>query len=209
MEAWSGLLGLALLRCSRNCVAHFSSGGCCGLPLQPGSCRTWVAGYWEQVWGQQHCPPAVSACWELRKCHLLWGLFAFLGFFCVFVCLVLGGLLVVFFFFWESFSNFSPFYFSRSCKRSSHHVYPCVLHQCRRVLCCYISGGNNISCLASPQHEKDRVGWQVRIQTFPSAFLGHIYSDLEEFSSQNEHSVVSCNFCSWCQAVTITTCAEL
>jgi len=129
----------------------------------PCSCRTWVAGHWGQVWGQHRCPPAVPACWELRKCCLLWS--CFVGVFCGF--LFLCGVL---FFVFEKFGNCSPFYFSWSCKCSSHHFYPCVLYQCRRVLCCYIPGGNNISCLASPQHEEDRVGWQVCIQAFQLHF---------------------------------------
>lgn len=36
--------------------------------------------------------------------------------------------------------------------------------------------------------------------SFSSALLGHVYSGLWEFCSQNELSVVACNFCSWCQA---------
>lgn len=74
-------------------------------------------------------------------------------------------------FFWERFSNVSPLCFSWSCKCSSHHFYPRVLHQRRRVLCRYIPGGNNTSCPASPQYEEDRVGWQVCIQGFPGHFL--------------------------------------
>lgn len=84
-------------------------------------------------------------------------------------------------FFWDQFRSFSPLYFSWSCKRSSHHFYPCVLYQRRRVLCCYIPGGNNTSCLASPQYEKDRVGWQVCIQGFQGLLWGCIYAGFGDF----------------------------
>lgn len=79
--------------------------------------------------------------------------------------------------FWGRFRSFSPLYFRWSCKCSSHHFYPCVLHQRRRVLCCYIPGGNNTSCLASPQYEKDRIGRQVCIQSFQGLLGGCIYAD--------------------------------
>lgn len=59
---------------------------------------------------------------------------------------------------------------SWSCKCSSHHFDPSVLYQCGCVLCCDIPGGNHPGCLAPPQHEKDRVGWQVCVQAFPVWF---------------------------------------
>lgn len=115
----------------------------------------WTFGMAEAAASHCHQPISLYCCNKLTKC-------GFLG--------ILFGVLCWFFLLFEKSSVTFHICCSRPCKCSSHHFDPGVLYQCGCVLCCDIPGGNNPGCLTPPQHEKDRVGWQVRVEAFPVWF---------------------------------------